>query len=98
MSLNATFKKRFQIVTHTLLITALALMIVAFVLQQISEYAEIGDTLVYAGVIVALLSTPIRLLGLTHSYYSQGEKRVAFSALLLVLILAGGAALKWFLL
>ncbi|HSG98751.1 MAG TPA: hypothetical protein VLB27_01790 [candidate division Zixibacteria bacterium] len=83
--------------THTLLLIALGLMALAFGLQQLPAYHELGDTLVIAGVIAALVSTPLRLLALSQMYYTQGERRVALLSLALVVILAAGAALKWLL-
>lgn len=96
MALTERHKRRFQIVTHTMLIAALALMVIAFIIERIEPLAEFAESMIYAGVIVAIVSTPLRLLGLAHMYYVQGDNRIAFSSLALVAILAGGAALKWF--
>jgi hypothetical protein len=95
MALTDKHKRRFQRVTHTLLITSVAVMIVAFILQQIESYVSIGNTLVFVGVIVAIVSTPIRLLGLAHMYHTQGDRRTAYSSMLLVATLVFGAILKW---
>ncbi|MFQ5607798.1 MAG: hypothetical protein ACE5GA_07605 [Candidatus Zixiibacteriota bacterium] len=89
-------KRLFALFTDLILTLTLLALAVGFVLYRIPDGQILAERITRGAVILALLSTPLRLLALGHLLRLDGRLPDALVALALVGILTAGGLIKWF--
>lgn len=87
--------KQFSRLTNALLLITLLGMVIGFLWTTFGDDSTLAIRIIKVSVMAALISTPIRLLSLSVALRRDGSAKLGGAALVLVLILALAAALKW---
>lgn len=94
--LSEKSKRRFILLTDSILIIAILLLLAAFGLNRFMDNQIIADKLSHIVIILILFSTPLRLLALGHLFRQEGRMQNALVALGVVSILVFGGLIKWY--
>ncbi len=98
ITLSEKSKTIFVRVSDTALALLFVLMVVGFFLDRSGLEPHFARQVIIAAVALAIVATPIRLLTLALLFSKERHRRIALMTISLIVILALGVLIKWYIL
>ncbi len=98
ITLSEKSKSIFTRVSDTALALLFVLMVIGFFLDRSGLDPRFAKEVIIAAIALALVATPIRLLTLALLFSKEQHRHIALMTFSLIVILALGVLVKWYLL